>query len=215
MMTKEEARDWLAWHRQYDDSTSRLARRLRVVQGHVRREIDRRSGELQIISMCAGQGRDLLGVLSEHPRRGDIAALLVELDPRNVEIAKAAAGDAGLDRVQVLCGDASITDSYTGAVPADIVLACGVFGNISDDDIMQTIAYLPRLCAPGAAVIWTRAHEADRDIVSTIRRRFEQAGFEEIAFDAPANATFRVGVHRLTVSPQPSEPGVRLFRFIR
>lgn len=214
-MDTERTRDWLAWHGQYDDATSRLARRLRIVREHIRREIDQRPGQLRIISMCAGQGRDLLGVLSEHLRRGEVTALLVELDPRNVEIALAAAGAAGLERVKVLCGDASISDSYAGAVPADIVLACGVFGNISDDDIMRTIEYLPRLCAPDAAVIWTRAHERDRDIVSAIRSRFEEAGFEEIAFDAPADATFRVGVYRLTVSPQPFEPGVRLFQFIR
>ena len=214
-MAQDTQKDWLAWHRQYDDSTSRLARRLRIVQGHIRCEIDRHAGEVRIVSMCAGQGRDLLGVLTEHPRRYEIAALLVELDPRNVEIVQAAVDDAGLDRVRVMCADASNSDSYAGAVPADIVLACGVFGNVTDDDIMRTIAYLPRLCAPGAAVIWTRAHESDRDIVSAIRRQFEQSGFEEVAIDAPSDATFRVGVHRLTVPPQPFEPGAHLFRFGR
>jgi hypothetical protein len=33
-----------------------------------------------VISLCAGQGRDLLGVLADHPRREDVRARLVELD---------------------------------------------------------------------------------------------------------------------------------------
>ena len=39
------------------------------------------------------------------------------------------AGDAD---VEVLVADAGRTDSYAGRVPAEVVLVCGVFGNISD-----------------------------------------------------------------------------------
>ena len=165
--------------------------------------------------MCAGQGRDLLGVLADHPRRDEVAALLLELDPRNVEIAQAAARRAGLDRVRVICADASITDNYEGAVPADIILACGVFGNISNDDVERTIAYLPCLCATGATVVWTRAHDPNADVPSKIRRWFDQSGFEEVSFDAPDHDTFRVGTHRLTAAPRRLKRGARLFRFIR
>ena len=165
--------------------------------------------------MCAGQGRDLLGVLADHSRRREVSALLLELDPRNVEIAHAAARSAGLDGVRVLRADASITDNYEGAVPADIILACGVFGNISNDDVRRTIGYLPSFCATGATVVWTRAYEPDADVPSRIRQWFDQSGFEEVAFDAPDGETFRVGTHRLTAPPRPLERGARLFRSIR
>ncbi len=33
--------------------------------------------------------------------------------------------------VEVIAADASMTDAYVGAVPADLVLLCGVIGNIS------------------------------------------------------------------------------------
>ena len=36
-----------------------------------------------------------------------------------------------------MCGDASTTSAYRGAVPADLVLACGIFGNVSDEDIQR------------------------------------------------------------------------------
>jgi hypothetical protein len=165
--------------------------------------------------MCAGQGRDVIDVLADYARRDDVEALLVELDPRNVEIARRSADDAGLARVRVREADASLSDSYAGAVPADVVLECGVFGNISEDDIRRTVEFTPKLCAPCATVIWTRGERAGGETVARIRGWYAGAGFEEIALEAPADATFRVGVHRLAAPPQPFEPGVRLFRFMR
>jgi hypothetical protein len=81
---------------------------------------------------------------------------LVELDEHNVLLARRAAQDAGLDGVQIVGGDASLTDAYVGAVPADLVLVCGVFGNISAQDIQHTITTLPQLCAADATVIWDK-----------------------------------------------------------
>ena len=208
-------RDWLAWHSPYEDPASPLSARLRLVQGHLRSELDRRpGGDLQLISMCAGQGRDVIDVLAEHARRGEVRARLVELDPRNVEIARRAAAAAGLDGVEVEAADAGSTDAYLGAVPAQIVLACGVFGNVTDDDIARTVTALPSLCAAGATVIWTR-HRRPPDATAAVRGWFREAGFAQEAFDIPDGTSFAVGVHRLAGPPQPVEPGQRLFSFTR
>ena len=150
-------RDWVEWHRDYDDPGSLLSRRLQLVQGHLRAEFDRApAGDVRLISLCAGQGRDVIGVLTGHPRRDDVRARLVELDERNVALARQAAQAAGLRRVEVLQADAGITDACLGAVPAQVVVACGIFGNITGSDIHATVAALPSLCAPGALVLWTR-----------------------------------------------------------
>ena len=211
----DEQRDYAAWHRAYDDPSSQLSRRLRVVQAYLRRAIDDHPGRLQLISMCAGEGRDVLTVLAGHPRRAEISARLVELDPRNVAAARAAVAAAGLDQVDVVEGDAAVTDAYAGAVPADIILACGVFGNITDDDVRRTVEHLPCLSAPGATVIWTRGWQPDRDAAGAIRGWFADSGFEEVAFEAAPDNTFRVGAHRLVAPPRAFEPGVRLFSFFR
>jgi len=207
-------RDWQVWHGQYDVPHSRLARRLRVVQQRLREAIDRQPGAIHIVSMCAGQGRDVVGVLAAHPRRDEVSAVLVELEPRNVANAREAATAAELSRVEVREADAALTDCYAGAVPAEIVLACGVFGNIPDEEIRRTIAWLPRMCAPGATVLWTRGAEPDRDIRTLVRGWFTQSGFEELAYDG-APETFGVGAARLVTAPPPFEPGVRLFTFFR
>jgi hypothetical protein len=49
-----------------------------------------------------------------------------------------------LSQIEVVTGDASLTDAYAGTVPADLVLVCGVFGNIPDDDVHCTIGALPQ-----------------------------------------------------------------------
>lgn len=59
--------------------------------------------------MCAGQGRDLIDVLSGHPRRAEVTARLVELEPRNAAAARQRAAAAGLPLVDVLAGERLFT----------------------------------------------------------------------------------------------------------
>jgi hypothetical protein len=204
--------DWRTWHEDYTDPDSALGRRLMVVQEQVRAALDRSApGFVRAISVCAGQGHDLIGVLAGHPRRTDVTARLVELDEDNALLARSAAKEAGLGGVEVVVADASMTDAYEGAVPADLVLLCGVFGNISAEDIANTVSHLPRLCAPEFTVIWTR-HRHPPDLTPYIRETFERAGFGELAFeDSPP---FGVGANRLLAPPLPFASGVRLFEFI-
>ena len=150
---------WVRWHQGYEDPSSALSLRLHLVKADVGAVLDARPpGSISVVSLCAGQGRDVIDVLAAHPRRADVRALLVESDPDLVEFARSRADAVGVgDRVEVLEGDASEARQSAGGVPADLVLVCGVFGNISDDDIAATIAaVLPSFCAPGASVIWTR-----------------------------------------------------------
>jgi hypothetical protein len=112
--------------------------------------------------------------------------------------------------------DAGTTDAYADAVPIDVLLLCGVFGNISDEDVQTTVQALPSLCALDATVIWTR-HRGEPDLTPTIRRWFREAGFEEQAFDSPGpgTASFSVGAARLVAEPRHYEAGRRLFSFTR
>ena len=204
--------EWVYWHRGYVTG-SPLSLRLGVVQDLIRTALDGCApGAIRVISMCAGDGRDLLGVLEDHPRRADVHARLVELDPELVARGRKRATRIPSD-LEVVNADASITSAYAHAVPADIVLLCGVFGNITDEDVMRTVDRLPTLCAPGATVIWTRGTFAP-DLTPTIREWFEAGGFSELAFVAIPKTTAGVGAHRLTTPPRAFEPDMRLFTFL-
>jgi hypothetical protein len=207
-------RDWVAWHRQYDAEGTPLAQRLAIVQARIRVALDAQPpGPVRMISVCAGEGRDPLGALDGHPRAADVRGRLVELDPALAATARERAAALGLAHVEVVAGDASTTTAYEGAVPADLVLACGVFGNITDDDIQRTVRALPALCAPGATVICTR-HRRPPDRTPLVRAWFATAGFEELAFDAPTDFFFSVLSFRYAGDPQPFFADQRLFTFV-
>ena len=207
---------WVQWHRMYDMQSSPLQVRLGIVQRHIRTVLDAQAPDtpLRVLSLCAGQGRDLIGALIDHPRRAAVRARLVELDAALAADARRAAADARLGGIKVISGDASNTDAAAGAVPVDLLVACGIFGNISDDDIRHAINSFSMLCAPRATVLWTR-HRRAPDLTPQIRAWFIDSGFEEVAFETPDEAGFvSVGVNRLAVPPAPYVPGLRLFTFV-
>ncbi len=212
-MTRETT-DWLEWHRHYHEPDSPLRRRLAVVQTHLRNALpEELDGPFQIVSLCAGQGLDVLDVLAAYPHAQRVRARLVELDERNVAAARKLANATGLSQVEILQGDAGRLAAYEEAVPADIVLVCGVFGNISERDIFHTIDRLPQLCRHAATVLWTRHRQAP-DLTPAIRAYLEAHHFPEVDFVAPEDVFFSVGVNRYAGEPQPLQLEERLFTFL-
>ena len=99
-----------------------LSQRLSMVQGHVRDALDRRAGRPDpAISICAGEGRDLLGVLAGSParvrRHGPTGRAGIRCWPPG----PAARTYAGLTTVDVVTGDAARLDNYAGYLPASLV----------------------------------------------------------------------------------------------
>jgi hypothetical protein len=204
-------RDWYDWHAPYDNPGSGLSRRLSWVQEQIRAALDNAPpGSLRAISLCAGQGRDIIGALASHPRKDDVTARLVELDPRNTAYAARQAAAAGLEgSVEVLTADAARTSRYQDMVPADLVLACGLFGNMTNADIERTIGYCAQLCAKGGTVIWTRARWAP-DLVPQVCAWFEERDFERLWLSSPDYYEC-VGAHRRTAPPVPLDPDAVMF----
>ncbi|MFG1994999.1 class I SAM-dependent methyltransferase [Actinoplanes sp. NPDC048988] len=213
--------DWLAWHDEYDDPDSSLSRRLTVVRDYLTRALSEApaeaDGRRRLISLCAGDGRDVLPILARHDRGRAVHAVLTELDPELAARARATATRLGLPGVDVRTGDSGSAGTFLDAAPAHIVMACGVFGNISDGDVRRTIAALPALLAEDGIVIWTRGRGGqDADPSESVRADLEAHGFQEIAFTRPVDARFRVGLHRLATAPPPGRltAQAQLFSFV-
>jgi hypothetical protein len=207
------AADWHTWHDAYDDPDSWQSRRLVTVRQRIRRVLDGAPpGPLTALVMVAGQGRDLIPELATHPRRDDVTARLVELDARNAEMARSAAREAGLSGVEVVAGDAALTDHYVGLAPADLVLICGLFVHIVDEDIQRVVRHAPALTRRGGTVIWTRDH-GEPDLVPRICEWFGGQGFAKVWETGP-DVTHAVIEHRSDRDPVPLEPGATLFTFV-
>lgn len=168
----------------------------------------------RVVSLCAGQGDDVLTVAGTHPRGADLVGRLVELDPVNAATATRRAAELRRDDLEIVVADAGSTDACAGAVPADLVVACGIFGNISNDDIERTVRAFPSLCASGAWVLWTR-HPREPGVLEAIERWFDESGFEREELVVDDEQHWAVGLHHLVADPAPFVPGRRLFTFIR
>ena len=220
---------WVQWHQDYEDPTSRLSVRLRLAQEAIRAALGeaiaaprRASGQpIRIVSICAGQGRDVIDVVADlggtQLEHSDLRCLLVELDTALCEFARHRAAEAGVDDViEVVEGDASQARHFAAHIPADVVVVCGVFGNISDADIHRTIECMPTWLAPGGSVVWTR-HRREPDLTPTVRQWFADAGFEEASFESPDEFVLTVGRHRLPgdrAGQGAFDPAAQLFTFV-
>jgi hypothetical protein len=209
----ERQKDWLEWHQSYDDPRSSLARRLQVVRREIQNALDRRrAGPIRVLSLCAGDGRDLAPVLAQHPRRSEASAVLIEADERLVAAARQRVAAAGLsDTVLVRQADAGSVSEFADVVPVDLLLLCGIFGNVSEEDIAATISAVPHLVSAGGFVIWTRGASVP-DLRDQIRARFNAAGCREVVYEGEP-AGFGVGVARVVTPSDQEPPTNRLFTF--
>ena len=203
--------DWIRWHGHYDDPSSPLSRRLLAVRQQIHLALDRAApGPVRLLSLCAGRGQDVLPVLTAHPRGGDVTGRLVELDPDLCAAARSAAPPG----IEVVQGDAGTTTACIGAAPAEVLLLCGIFGNISDEDVAGTVAAVPSLLVTGGTVVWTR-HTEPPDLTPRVRSWFSEAGVEETAFVTGPHPGWAVGAGVLRVPARPLEVDRRLFAFTR
>ncbi len=215
-------RDYLAWHEKYDNPGSTLSRRLALVREVLHAELDVRPGPVRVVSLCAGDGRDVLGVLAERRDAARVSVTLVEVLPELVERAREAASRLAAD-VEVVAADAGSSATYAGlaTVPADVVLLVGVLGNLGEADVAATVAAMPHLCATGATLVWSRGRSLDGvddvdDFVAPVREAFADGGFSEVSltpFDAEDDRT-ALSVVRFDGIPVPLGPTRRWFTFV-
>jgi hypothetical protein len=209
-------RDYLKWHDDaYDDPGSDFSWRLRQVQVYIHQALDHLEGPVTVISLCAGDGRDVLQVLADRDDSARARTTLIELHPVLAQRARTFAAEAGLTGVTVRRQDAGNTTVYVGSVPADLVIMMGIFGNISDDDVRRTIQTAPQLCRPGATLLWSRGTNGT-DQNASVRAWLADAGFTELdyrEFDQDQGERAALGSARYDGPLQPFVPGRQLFTF--
>ena len=171
------------------------------------------SGGIRIISVCAGDGRDVLGAIADHRRRDDVRARLVEIDQHLVADGEAARDGLGLsESVEYVAGDATDPVSYEPVAPASIVMMCGMLGLVDRHELVNVVRTMRALCAPGGHVVWTRrldwrdGREQTRCLLRSMAdSRFRQEKYDVTSRAAPWSKStkmrFGVGTHRFEGQP--------------
>ena len=205
--------DWHAWHEEYADPDSSLSRRLMVVRRLLSGLVRQLGPAQRVLSLCAGDGRDIIPVVAERTEEQRPELVLVELDPGLAAGAQKRAAEAAISAT-VVVGDAGLSTTWRKHLPADLLMLCGIFGNVPDADIRRTILAAPAMLTPSGTAIWTRGAFRERDLRPQVREWFFDAGFDEVAFEAEPGG-YGVGVNQATgaVEIEPLPP--RLFAFNR
>jgi hypothetical protein len=205
--------NWSNWHNEYENENSELNARKRAVQAEVFALAAKcQPGPITIISICGGQGREVIGALEHHPRRADVRGRIVELDEDNAAFARSTARKAGIG-IEVFAGDASLAASYAGLPPADIVVISGVFGHLSNSDRVSLISFVRQIVKTGASVVYT-FFRWDEEQVQQLRSYFSDQQFEEGAFETlDGKYKFIIARAQYSGAPLPFDAGAKVFNF--
>jgi hypothetical protein len=209
-------RDWSTWHRRYNEN-EHLKARLHVVRQTVRAVLDDcRTGKIRLISICSGDGRDILEELAKHPRRNDIEAWLIDSDRPSIVRGEAIAAEVGLtQQVHFRLADAGVARSYTDIAPAEVLLLSGFLGRLTYDELAHVIGCLPSLCTSGTAVVWSRHVYGNLGIdTPRVHELLRNHGFGEVKFIIASPNGYEVGWHRFIGIPQSLDPELTLFNAV-
>ena len=152
-----EPSHWVKWHAPYEDPASNLSLRLRTVQAMVRQALDAvppdHAGPIRIVSLCAGQGRDVIDVVAEHPRRDEVVRAAGRARPGARRL-RPGAGRRGRASA-TWCGSSRATPPCPAGTPTRCrptwSWCAGSSATSARRDITATVEALPSFCRPGAA----------------------------------------------------------------
>jgi Putative methyltransferase len=172
------------------------------------------AGPIRILSICAGDGCDVVGVLAHCRRRADVCAMLVEQNLSTIARGEYLVREAGLgSNVIFFQADATDYATYRGAPAADIVLLCGVWGHVPPQERGQLVHALSGLCATSGYVIWTRGIARGMSRLRDIQTHFMLPAWEIDRIDLAPKHDWAVATYCHRGLPQELPDRGRIFHF--
>jgi SAM-dependent methyltransferase len=210
------SRGWNSWpDRAY--ARKRYQHRLATVKQQLQDCLDAApAGPIKILSICAGDGRDVVGAVDQHPRRNDVAAWLVELSADSVALGKRHAVAAGLEEsLHFINGDATDLSTYKNVPACDVILLCGVWGHVPQTDTAALVQGLAAFCKPGATVLWSCGTSGGTAKLDEYDALFTKPTWDKVRQSFAADKCNAVVLHRYTGPSLPRLNSGRFFSFRR
>jgi hypothetical protein len=189
--------------------------RLRVVKVHLAECLnDAAQGPLRLVSLCAGDGRDVIDVLQSNRRRNDVGAWLVELNGQSIADGALHMKASGLEKlVNFIHADATDYLTYQTLVPCDIILLCGVWGHVPVNERALLVRALASFSKPGGSLIWTRGISRGMDRLNEIQSQFANSSWERVRLSFTPNDKWAISTHRYCGPSLELPASGRIFNF--
>lgn len=213
--TRRSSREiWARWPGEAY-SEARYQHRLAAVSQHLSTALaDCPARSIHVTSLCAGDGRDVIGTLATHPRCGDVRATLVELNSTSVANGRAHAEATGLMQVvSFLEGDGTKYETYRKVPRAEIVLVCGTWGHVPPQQRGEMMHAISALTQVGGVVIWTRGVAKGMARLDEIKSLFVKPTWEEVRVDLTRDRQFAVASYRFSGPAIPLPQSGTIFDF--
>jgi hypothetical protein len=188
--------------------------RLTAVQDHLAQRLDEATGLVRIVSLCAGDGRDVIGTLARRANGANVQAWLVELNRQSVVEGRRLAKQVGLaDKIAFVNGDATSYATYRGIPPADVLLACGVWGHVLPRQRRNLVQALTHLSQTDGAVIWTRGVAKGMHRLREIEAHFEGPSWRRLRLSYTPDGKWAMNSYRYCGPSQQRPSSGRIFNF--
>lgn len=155
------------------------------------------ASSIQVTSLCAGDGRDAIGTLANHPRREQVRATLVELHSTSVANGRAHAERVGLDQIVTFIeADGTQYATYRDIPPANALLVCGTWGHVPPHQRDEMMRAIKGLLARDGIVIWTRGVAKGMKRLDEITSLFTPREWQEVQVELTQDRQFAVASYR-------------------
>jgi hypothetical protein len=205
--------DWWEWHKEYSVADSYPSLRREAVSYHTARALCiAPAGPIRVMSVCAGQGLDIISGFVGDAHTANVDCVFLEYDPRNALEAASNLSVVGLRSYEVRVCDAGLCDSYAGSGRANIMYLVGLISHLSDAEISSLIAAIPNLCSQGAQVIWT-VPKSNPEVVHMATSKLMEAKFDQVLRTDIGSVGMVVTSQFMGVPQSRLEAGSRIFTF--
>ena len=169
---------WNDWHMQeYNNVASTPYQRNQIVQEYIKDFISDKE-ELVIVSMGAGQGRDILPLLHNNITH---TVYLIDTEQKCLNYAEEYSLFNKIDNVHLINEDAFVLKTYNDIPKADLIIFCGMLNNVNEDDVNKFAKYTTLLLKDGGEIIWSR-RTYDNDYNKELRAIFTNNGYVELNY---------------------------------
>lgn len=203
--------DWHTWNDHYDNADSELSKRLNKVKEYLKNTL--LNIEIPtVLNICSGQGKDILESMVELDK--DAEVYLIDTNTNSLNAAINFAKTNNIGTITFINEDASHTSTYKKYdIPkSNIVLACGLFGHLNQEDSYGLVDFLKTQIKANGTVIWTK--NIENDSISNLRKYFIDNNFEEISYFGPEGSPWAVVCNKYIGEEFDLSKEYKIFNFI-